>query len=683
MTTTNTNSANRSYTIAGLTNDITYRIRVAAINSIGTGSFTQYVYATPSSVFIDNDFYNVELLLSMDQISNSDNYYGNDVLILATPGLGPNDDPYSLQTALLLHGDGIAIVDSSLNPKSISRVNSPYTVSDSRFGTGSIRFTGNNYLSMGSSNDFNVGTGDFTVELFIKFKSFNTQNPICNSTSNPDSADNGKWLINYNTSSGLYIQQHASSNSASTPWTPTIDNWYHLAITRDSGTIKMFIDGVEQTVNNASIFNTTNFNQSGFSIGRIASFGGLDAQIDEFRFTNGVARSISLPVSAYANPANPYKDLSYNSKTINNINSPTISTYSFLDAPTNIISSQSKDNSLTLNWTASSLPPGASDYIIQYSTDTGTSWTTVNDGVSSKNSVIINNLADGSYIFRIAATNGDLQSSWTSTNINMPLQQICVEYLVVAGGGGGGAGDCSGVGGGGGAGGVRYGSVMSLTPNVTYTVTVGGGGSSATNGSDSSFNGISCSGGGSGGTSGSPNGGNGGSGGGGRGSGWSRGDGGSGINGQGTSGGNGGSVCAPAGGGGGASSIGRYGYACGGIPAGGGTGGDGILWYGNYYGGGGGGSHAGYPPSGAGGLGGGGSGGSTDGSIVQNGTAFTGGGGGGNFIGCAIGNGGSGGSGIVVIRAPKTAQSTTGSPIITTQDGVTIYKFIGSGSITF
>lgn len=48
MPTINTNSANRSYTITGLTNDVTYRVRVAAVNSIGVGPFTDYVLATPS-----------------------------------------------------------------------------------------------------------------------------------------------------------------------------------------------------------------------------------------------------------------------------------------------------------------------------------------------------------------------------------------------------------------------------------------------------------------------------------------------------------------------------------------------------------------------------------------------------------------------------------------------------------
>jgi hypothetical protein len=48
--------------------------------------------------------------------------------------------------------------------------------------------------------------------------------------------------------------------------------------------------------------------------------------------------------------------------------------------------------------------------------------------------------------------------------------------------------------------------------------------------------------------------------------------------------------------------------------------------------------------------------------------------------------GGSGGSGIVILRYPDTyaaATSTTGSPTITTAGGYRVYKYINSGSITF
>ena len=492
MTTINTNSPNRSYTITGVNNDVTYKVRVAAVNSIGAGPFTEYVFATPSLFAVDNDFYNVELLLNMDQTSNSDNYYGNSSLILGTPGLENTDDPYSVQTKLLLHGDGIAIVDSSLNPKSITRANSPYTVSDNRFGTGSIRFTGNNYLTMGSSNDFSVGTGDFTVELFIKFKSINTHNPICNSTNDINSADNGKWYINYMPSAGLYLGRHSGGGSATTSWSAAVDVWYHLAFVRESGTIRIFIDGVEQTVTDATSFNNVNFNQSGFLVGKVTTLSGLDAQIDEFRFTKGVARNITVPTVAYPNPTSPFKDLSSNSKNVIVIGQPLISSYSDAPsaAPTNIVASQQSGGPLRLDWDFAF--PLLVDYVVQYSEDGGINWNTVNDGVSTNNNATIN-LADGFYIFRIAATNSFGQGPWSETkDVTLPIPAT-VEYLVVAGGGGGG----NDMGGGGGAGGLitnvsgaTSGGGSTAEPTLylegntnTLNIVVGAGGSGASSGS--------------------------------------------------------------------------------------------------------------------------------------------------------------------------------------------------------
>ena len=98
-----------------------------------------------------------------------------------------------------------------------------------------------------------------------------------------------------------------------------------------------------------------------------------------------------------------------------------------------------------------------------------------------------------------------------------------VEYLVVAGGGGGGTGNSgtSHEAGGGGAGGLLSGTIPYL-PTGSYTAVVGGGGTHGTKGSDSSISfptQITAEGGGQGGSGGgygSANGGNGGSGGGGR-----------------------------------------------------------------------------------------------------------------------------------------------------------------------
>ena len=730
MTTINTNSPNRSYTITGVNNDVTYKVRVAAVNSIGAGPFTEYVFATPSLFSVDNDFYNVELLLNMDQTSNSDNFYGNSSLILGTPGLDQNDDQYSVQTKLLLHGDGIAIVDSSLNPKSISRVNSPYTVSDNMFGTGSIRFTGSNYLSMGSSNDFSVGTGDFTVELFIKFKSINTYNPICNSTNDVNSADSSKWYINYAPGTGLYVGQHSSSNSAVTAWSASIDTWYHLAITRTSGTIKIFIDGTEQTVSNSTVLNNISFNQSGFLVGRVTSLSGLDAQIDEFRFTKGIARNITVPTVSYPNPTNPFKDLSSNSKNIIVIGQPLVSSYSDAPstAPTNIVASQQSGGPLRLDWDFTF--PLLVDYVVQYSDDGGINWTTVNDGVSTNNNVIIN-LVDGFYIFRIAATNSLGQGPWSETkDVTLPMP-ASVEYLVVAGGGGGG----NDMGGGGGAGGLITNvsgavsgggstaeSALYLEGNTnTLNIVVGAGGSGASSGSGGAgTNGgnstivvegndlVTAIGGGYGASQhngnswNASNGGSGGGGSGGRQNGGSYGGlPGNGTTKQGFSGAGSGPHWYPGGGGG----AGGSGIGDGSVRGHGGPGVLSSILGTLYYWAGGGGASGHTTTGGDGGIGGGGGGaiGTTSGGTgVNNGSAGggggtnsqantpggnagtnTGSGGGGGSHYNSNNYGGSGGSGAVILRSLTSATSTTGSPTVSTNGLYNIYMFTGTGSITF
>jgi hypothetical protein len=241
-----------------------------------------------------------------------------------------------------------------------------------------------------------------------------------------------------------------------------------------------------------------------------------------------------------------------------------------------------------------------------------------------------------------------------------------VDYLIIAGGGGGG-GDR---GGGGGAGGylTTLGATSGdVTPNAKFTVTttsysvdVGSGGagsatssSSGSTGDNSSVFSITSTGGGGGGTGGGGGnngtvGLNGGSGGGGVGT-SSAGDraGGTGISGQGFAGGIGLNGQLGGAGGGGASVVGANGAS-----NNGGNGGNGLantLRDGTSEtraGGGGGARHTG----GTNGTGGTGGGGNAEDGTGSNGTANTGGGAGGGSNQTSPFLGGSGGSGIVVIR---------------------------------
>jgi hypothetical protein len=249
--------------------------------------------------------------------------------------------------------------------------------------------------------------------------------------------------------------------------------------------------------------------------------------------------------------------------------------------------------------------------------------------------------------------------TFTSSGAFTPNEALSVDYLVVAGGGGGGTGDGDTAQGGGGAGGYRTsigGSQLSLVAN-TYPVIVGAGGVTLSNGTDSVFGSITSTGGGRGAafkntTIGGYAASVGGSGGGGS------------LNfptgaagntpstspSQGNNGGNQAVDIRSGGGGGGASAVGQNNPSIGTGGAGGAGSANSISGTSVTYAGGGGGG--GQSTGGAGGAGGGGAGASSNGNGI-NGTARTGGGGGGQANSSSSPNaffGGSGGSGIVIIR---------------------------------
>ena len=315
-----------------------------------------------------------------------------------------------------------------------------------------------------------------------------------------------------------------------------------------------------------------------------------------------------------------------------------------------------------------------------------------------------------------------------------------IDYIIVAGGGGGGYNG----GGGGGGGGLVIGSGYPAGSGITLSFSIGGGGSAASDGGNSTITGpgtptITAVGGGRGGDGGGGPGYPGGSGGSGGGGGrdapvpsspaplspnQNTTSGGPGTSGQGNRGGKAGTPPqGAAGGGGGAGGSGGDGISRPGQPHDDNkNGGDGTsiqnIWginysylnpglspggWSNFYMGCGGGNGVQRDASNwSAGVGGsassipalyphtGGDGGANPGGPVNanSATQYTGSGGGGGGIngGGASPAGGSGSGGSVVVRIDEfysNAISTTGGPLYTYQNGYYIFHFTGSGSITF
>lgn len=274
----------------------------------------------------------------------------------------------------------------------------------------------------------------------------------------------------------------------------------------------------------------------------------------------------------------------------------------------------------------------------------------------------------------------DLSSSAGNTT-------FVADYLIIGGGGGSG-GAANGAGGaGGGAGGYRETTGATLTISAAYPVVVGLGGTAGTgingggvrggNGGDSSFNGITSTGGGGGasGGTGARDGADGGSGGGDT---AGNGAGGLGTSGQGNNGGA--SNDDGAGGGGGASAVGANNSAASGGNGGAGTSSS-ISGSSVCRGGGGGG---GGRPSVGGTNGTATCGGGNAGTSASVGTDGTGGGAGGigNGANNPGGDGAVGGKGVVIISYSSTGVIQGSGGTITTSGGNIIHTFTSDGTFT-
>ena len=420
-------------------------------------------------------------------------------------------------------------------------------------------------------------------------------------------------------------------------------------------------------------------NQSGQVLSLSVSGGGVGSG------SGVVWQTVPLsPSSAGSNGDIAYDDSFFYVKATSGWRRTAIASWSPLGAPTSVTASPG-DNQATVSWTAPADNGGYSitDYLVQFSTNGGTSWTTFSDGTSTATSATVTGLTNGTAtVFRVAAVNAIGTGPYSSASSSVtPLPSVSVQYLVV-GGGGGGANGGNSCGGGGGAGGYLTGT--GSFARTTFAVTVGAGGAQNTNGQDSVFGQITAVGGGRGGQYGSGYAGGSGGGGGTTNDSADK-PGGSGTTGQGYAGGSGRHLPGQyeqAGGGGGAGGAGGDAFVSGEfVSANGGPGLASSITGTSVYraGGGGGGGMSG----GTGGTGGGGT--ATANLGGGNGTDNTGGGGGGTRL--ASQTAGAGGSGVVILRLPTSAGVTISGGLTysaSTVSSDTVYSITaGTGTVTF
>ena len=121
----------------------------------------------------------------------------------------------------------------------------------------SLSFNGSNYLTSPYSTDFNLNSGEFTIDFIMK-KTDNSQSQ--SSVYNGSSNQRG-WICGYdpNRLSFIYSTDGAGYTElfSSVVWTPTMGVYHHISFVRMGNVLTMYVDGIQLGTNFA--FNVTLF----------------------------------------------------------------------------------------------------------------------------------------------------------------------------------------------------------------------------------------------------------------------------------------------------------------------------------------------------------------------------------------------------------------------------------------
>lgn len=90
------------------------------------------------------------------------------------------------------------------------------------------------------------------------------------------------------------------------------------------------------------------------------------------------------------------------------------------------------DGQVSLSWTAVTVSPPVTDYIVQYSDDAGATWSTFSDGVGTSTSAVVTGLTNGTgYVFRISAVNALGQGPVGSASATITPAPQTAAYLLM------------------------------------------------------------------------------------------------------------------------------------------------------------------------------------------------------------------------------------------------------------
>ena len=185
-------------------------------------------------------------------------------------------------TAFLSNMNNGQIVDGTKNAHISLQGNTKVTHSEKKFGTGSLLIEGNGdgaLVHFDQPEHIKFGESDFTMELHVRFITVGPTRLLSNwSTSISGQTD--EWSLGMLNSTTIQFQY--SGGPTYFTWAPSADTWYHIAVTKESTNLRIFIDGVQigTTVTLGNV-GSTDPDATSTSLNKIMNIGGSTAGSSE------------------------------------------------------------------------------------------------------------------------------------------------------------------------------------------------------------------------------------------------------------------------------------------------------------------------------------------------------------------------------------------------------------------
>lgn len=230
------------------------------------------------------------------------------------PGMVPvaaarRGDPYFNLVQLLLHGDGADGSTTFTDSSSFARTTTPFgnaqiDTAQSQFGGASMLFDGTGDYVICDDQVAPVGTGDVTIEYWVRWNNVTTLNQCQFDTRSAGGANEPLIATSLSVGTTLRVQ---IDNADRMTTSIAINTWYHIALTRASGVWRALKNGVQFGSNHNS---ATNLTGNDVTVGAFRDDRNINANnkmrgwLDEVRYTVGVARytaNFTVPSQPFLN----------------------------------------------------------------------------------------------------------------------------------------------------------------------------------------------------------------------------------------------------------------------------------------------------------------------------------------------------------------------------------------------